>query len=143
MNLETRKPGEELGHRALTEQIIGTAMRVHDEPGPGFLESIYEEALAVELRFRGLTFERQRAVPLFYRNYPIGEHRLDLLVEAKVVVELKAVSTLENIHFAIVRSYLKALGLKDGLLINFSSTRLLIKRVGREYHPHTEEKITL
>ena len=143
MNLETRKPGEELGQLELTERIIGAAVRVHRELGPGFLESIYEEALAVELRLLGLAVERQKPVPLFYRGHPIGEHRLDLLVDSKVILELKAISALENIHFAIVRSYLKALGLSDGLLLNFAATRLVVKRVGREYHPRTTEEINL
>jgi GxxExxY protein len=143
MNLETRKPGEELGNRALTERIIGAAVCVHRELGPGFLESIYEEALSVELRLLGLTFERQKPVPIFYRGQPVGEHRLDLLIESKVVDELKAIGALENIHFAVVRSYLKALGLCDALLLNFAGTRLVVKRVGREYHPHDEEEISL
>jgi GxxExxY protein len=143
MNLETRKPGKELGNRVLTERTIGAAVRVHRELGPGFLESIYEEALSVELRLLGVTFERQKPVPIFYRGHPIGEHRLDLLVESQVVVELKAISGLENIHFAIVRSYLKALGLRDALLLNFAGTRLVVKRVGREYRPQSEEEISL
>ena len=143
MNLETRKPREELGNRALTERIIGAALRIHSELGPGFLESIYEEALAVELRLLGLAFERQKPVPIFYRGQPIGEHRLDLLVQGCVVVELKAIAALENIHFAIARSYLKALGLNDGLLLNFAATRLVIKRIGREYRPHSPEDISL
>jgi len=143
MNLETRKPGEELGNRDLTERIIGAAVRVHRELGPGFLESIYEEALAHELRLLGLQFERQKPLPIFYRGHPVGEHRLDLLVEAAVIVELKAVSTLENIHFAVVRSYLKALGLADALLLNFAGTRLAVKRVGREYQPKDMEEIGL
>lgn len=135
MNLETRKPGRDLGNRELTERIIGTAVRVHTGLGPGFLESIYEEALAVELRLLGLQFERQKPVPIFYRGHAVGEHRLDLLVERSVVVELKAIAALENVHFATVRSYLKALGLKDALLLNFNATRLIVKRVGREYTP--------
>ncbi len=143
MNLETRKPGEELGNRALTERIIGAAVRVHRELGPGFLESIYEEALSVELRLLELTFERQKPVPIFYRGHPVGEHRLDLLIESQVVLELKATSGLDKIHFAVVRSYLKALGLRDALLLNFAGTRLVVKRVGREYHPHNEEEISL
>ena len=143
MNQETRKPGNELGNRDLTEHIIGAAIRVHTELGPGFLESIYEEALAVELRLLGLSFERQKPVPIFYRGHPIGEHRLDLLVQSSIVVELKAISALENIHFATVRSYLKALGLNDGLLLNFAVTRLVVKRVGREYHPRSPEEISL
>ncbi len=117
----------------LIERVIGAAIRVHTELGPGFLESLYEEALAVELRALGIQFDRQKPVPIFYRAQPIGEHRVDLLVEGTVVLELKATSALEKIHFAIVRSYLKALGLSDGLLFNFAATRLTIKRVGREF----------
>ena len=143
MNQEVRKPGNELGFRDFTDQIIGAAIRVHTELGPGFLESLYEEALAVELRLLGLPFERQKPVPIFYRGHAIGEHRLDLLVQSSVVVELKAISALENIHFAIVRSYLKALGLSDGLLLNFAATRLVVKRIGREYHPRSPEEIGL
>ena len=140
MNLEARNPGKELGNYALTERIIGAAIRVHSELGPGFLESIYEEALSVELRLLDLRFERQKPVPIFYRAQPIGEHRVDLLVEGSIVVELKATSALEKVHFAILRSYLKALGLSDGLLFNFAATRLTIKRVGREFHSHPIEE---
>ncbi len=140
MNLETRKPGKGLGNVELTDRILNAAIRVHTELGPGFLESLYEEALAVELRFLGIQFERQKPVPVFYRAQPIGEHRVDLLVEQKIVVELKAIATLEKIHFAILRSYLKALGLSDALLLNFATTRLTIKRVGREFHAHATEK---
>ncbi len=143
MNLEAKKPREELGNRALTERIIGAALRVHSELGPGFLESIYEEALSIELRLLGLVVERQKLVPIFYREQAIGEHRVDLLIQSQVVVELKAISALENIHFATVRSYLKALGLGDGLLLNFAATRLVVKRVGREYHPRNPEDISL
>ncbi|HEY3661901.1 MAG TPA: GxxExxY protein [Chthoniobacterales bacterium] len=143
MNLEARKPGDELENRALREQIIDAAVRVHRELGPGFLESIYEEALSVELRLLGLPFERQKPVPVFYRGHAIGEHRLDLLVDSRIVVELKAISALENVHFAIVRSYLKALGLTDALIFNFAATRLIVKRVGREYHPHQLEDFSL
>ncbi len=132
-----------MGNRALTERIIGAAVRVHQELGPGFLESIYEEALSIELRLLGLCVERQKPVPIFYRGHPVGEHRLDLLINSAVVIELKAVGALENIHFAIVRSYLKALGLTDALLLNFAATRLIVKRVGREYHPHKNEAIIL
>jgi GxxExxY protein len=89
----------------------------------------------------GIAFERQKLLPIFYREHLIGEHRLDLVVEGKVIVELKAISNLEDIHYAIVRSYLKAANLADALLLNFATMRLLVKRVGREYHPklHHEE----
>jgi GxxExxY protein len=140
MNLETRKPEKAAGNEALIERVIGAAIRVHTELGPGFLESLYEEALAIELRALGIQFERQKPVPIFYRAQPIGEHRVDLLVEQSVVVELKAISELEKVHFAVLRSYLKALGLSDGLLFNFAATRLTIKRVGREFHSRPIEE---
>jgi len=125
----------ELHNKHLTERIIFAAIRVHTELGPGFLEAMYEEALAIELTAAGLAFERQTLLPVFYREHLIGEHRLDFLVEGKVIVELKAISALEDIHFAIVRSYLKAANLQDALVLNFASVRLIVKRVGREYHP--------
>jgi GxxExxY protein len=133
----------ESGNRELSDQIIGAAIRVHKELGPGFLESIYEEALAIELRLLRLQFERQKPVPIFYRGHAVGEHRVDLLIEGVVVVELKAVTEFEPIHFAILRSYLKALGLSDALLLNFADTQLAIKRVGREYNPASTEEIIL
>ena len=125
----------EIRNKPLTDRIIGAAIRVHKELGPGFLESMYEEALAIEFAAAGISFERQKLLPVFYREHLIGEHRLDFLVEWKVILELKAISALEDIHFAIVRSYLKAANLDDALLLNFASTRLTVKRVGREYHP--------
>ncbi len=131
MNQESKKAGRALRDVQITEQIIAAAIRVHRSLGPGFLESIYEEALAVEFALSGIQFVRQYTVPLFYRDHQIGEHRLDFLVEGKIVVELKAVSRLEDIHFAIGRSYLKAISLQDGLLFNFATTPLTIKRFCR------------
>ena len=133
----------ELQNKPLTERIIAAAIRVHKELGPGFLEAMYEEALAIELTAAGLTFERQKLWPVFYREHLIGEHRLDFLVEQKVILELKAISALEDIHFAIVRSYLKAAGLSDALLLNFATPQLTVKRVGREYHPMNKEDVIL
>src|SRR5438045_8335860 len=121
MNKENRKAGKILRDSEITEPIIAAAIRVHRELGPGFLESIYELALAVEFALSGIQFIRQHPVPLFYRDHQVGEHRLDFLVEGKIVVELKAVSELEDIHFAIGRSYLKATNLQDGLLFNFAT----------------------
>jgi GxxExxY protein len=118
-----------LAHEDLTSQIIACAIEVHKALGPGFLESIYETALAIELRCAGMRIEQQKTIPLTYRQTPTGEHRLDLLVEDKIVVELKAISALEDIHFAIVRSYLKAARLEHGLLLNFATMPLTIKRV--------------
>jgi GxxExxY protein len=143
MNLETTKPGMGLGNFELSERVIAAAIRVHKELGPGFLESMYEEALAIELAHAGISFEKQKLLPVFYREHVIGEHRLDLLVEGKLILELKAISQLEKIHFAIVRSYLKASNLEDALLLNFASTRLVVKRVGREYHPDSASEVIL
>jgi len=115
-----------------TEQIIGAALVVHRSLGPGFLESAYEEALAIEFGQQQIPFERQKVVPVYYHEQVVAEHRLDFLVAASVVLELKAIAALEDIHFAIVRSYLKATGLNSGLLLNFATMPLTIKRVGRE-----------
>jgi GxxExxY protein len=134
MNLETMKPGSSLQNSELTDRIIAAAIRVHRELGPGFLEALYEEALAVEFAASGIQFERQKPVGLYYRDQHIGEHRLDFLVEGIVVVELKAISALEDIHFATVRSYLKACKLETGLLLNFAAPTLTVKRVGREFY---------
>ncbi len=133
MNQESRKAGKELQDADVTHRIIGAAIRVHRALGPGFLESVYEEALAVEFALTGIQFVRQKTVPLFYKDHQIGEHRLDFLVEGRVVVELKAIRCLEDIHFAIGRSYLKATNLHDGLLLNFATTPLTIKRFCREH----------
>jgi GxxExxY protein len=132
MSEESRKAGNALRDSELTESIIAAAIAVHREPGPGFLETVYEQALAVEFALRGIAFVRQKSIPLFYRDHQIGEHRIDFLVEYKIVVELKAIEALEKVHFAIVRSYLKATGLSDGLILNFSSMPLTVKRVRRE-----------
>ena len=132
MNQESRKVGRELRNHAITERIIAAGIRVHRELGPGFLESVYEEALAVEFALSGLQFVRQKPIALFYKDHQIGEHRLDFLVEDQIVVELKAISALEDIHFAIGRSYLKATQLQDGLLLNFATAPLTIKRFCRE-----------
>src|SRR5947208_16715316 len=121
---ESRKAGKNLRDSKLTEQIIACAIRVHRALGPGFLESVYEEALAVEFALGGIQFIRQHPVPLFYRDHQIGEHRLDFLVEGKIIVELKAISRLEDIHFAIGRSYLKATNLDAGLIFNLPTASL-------------------
>jgi GxxExxY protein len=132
MSEESRNAGTDLKDGGVTREVIGAAIAVHTELGPGFLESVYEQALAVEFAIRGIAFVRQKPIPLFYRDHQIGERRLDFLIEEKIVVELKAIEHLENVHFAIVRSYLKAANLSDGLILNFSSMPLTVKRVRRE-----------
>jgi GxxExxY protein len=113
----------------LSNKIIGAAIEVHRELGPGFLESIYEEALKVEFMEHGLRYDAQKEIKIMYLNVEVGLHRLDLLVEKQIIVELKAVKELTDIHFAQLRSYLKATGLKVGLLFNFAKPTLEIKRV--------------
>src|SRR5436305_3248277 len=142
MNKESRNAGKNLRDAEITQQIIAAAIRVHRELGPGFVESIYEEALAVEFALSGIQFIRQHSIPLFYRDHQIGEHRLDFLVEGKIIVELKAITELEDIHFAIGRSYLKATNLDDGLLLNFATASLTIKRFCRE-RPLENEDVDL
>ena len=132
MNQENRKAGKALRNSQITDSIIAAAIRVHRALGPGFLESVYEEALAVEFALCGIQFVRQKPVTLFYKDHQVGEHRLDFVVDEKIVLELKAVSALEDIHFAIGRSYLKATNLDDGLLLNFATPAPTIKRFCRE-----------
>jgi GxxExxY protein len=110
---------------ALTEKIIGAAIEVHRLLGPGLLESIYEDALCVEFELRGIRFERQVDVDVLYKGHTIRGQRLDLLVEKQVVVELKSLTKLPDVAKAQVLSYLKATGLKRGLLINFGLPRLI------------------
>ena len=114
---------------ALSGKIIEAAISVHRELGPGFLESVYESAMKVALRHRGIVYQVQHEVTVFFEDEEVGVHRLDLIVEEQVVVELKAVKALEDIHFAQVKSYLKATRLKVGLLFNFNAPTLAIKRV--------------
>lgn len=125
---------------SLTEAIIGDAIEVHRELGPGLLESTYEACLAALLLRRGLQVKRQVAMPLTFRGESIDcGYRLDLLVERRVVVELKAVAKLEPVHMAQMMTYLKLSGCVVGLLINFNVTRLTdgIRRVVRGYREPT------
>lgn len=101
------------------QRVIGAAIEVHRHLGPGYLESIYEEALAIEFRLRGIPFERQKPVDVLYKGQAVGEGRLDFLVAGQLVVELKTVDAFAPIHHAQVLSYLKATGLELGLLLNF------------------------
>jgi len=131
-NQEIRKSGrrDHFEHRELNGYVIEAAFQVHKTLGPGFLESFYEEALCIELSERGLEFERQKPIQIEYKGKSIGQHRLDLLVGNSLIVELKTVESLEAIHFAVVRSHMKALDLNSGLILNFSTMPLTVKRVG-------------
>ncbi len=113
----------------LSGRILHAAVRVHRALGPGYLESIYHGAMRLALDREGLRFENEAEVRIFYDGVEIGTHHLDLLVERQIVVELKAVKSLEDVHYAQVRSYLKATGLHVGLLLNFNAPVLVSKRV--------------
>lgn len=116
----------------ISEKIIGCAIRVHKALGPGLLESSYLECLYYELHKSGLKVEKQKALPLIYNEVKLEiGYRLDLLVEGKVVVELKAIEALNDIHTAQVITYLKLSGCKLGLLMNFNVLRLIdgLKRI--------------
>ena len=113
----------------LSRDIIGAAVRVHKVLGPGFLEYIYEEALKVEFTGIGFHHDSQKEIKIMYQGVEIGTHRLDLVVESQIIIEIKAVKELADVHFAQLRSYLKATGLKVGLLLNFSKPTLEVKRI--------------
>lgn len=115
----------------LTYQIIGAAMEVHRTLGPGLLESVYEEALCIELQDRKISYERQKPAGIFYKGRAIGDLRLDILVADLIVVELKSVEHLKPIHTAQTLTYLKIMKKPLGLLINFNVTVLKtgIKRI--------------
>ena len=121
-----------LNDRELTSNIIAAARKVHRDLGPGFLESLYEEAFCIKLDWFQISIERQKRVPIYYRGRGISEHRLDLFLDNLVVIELKSVKALEDIHFTMVRSYMKATHVESGHLFNFATMPLTIKRVGRE-----------
>ena len=112
----------------LTHQIIGCAMKVHNTLGNGFQEVIYQRALAIELKKAGIAFRREQEMTIYYDGYEIGTRRVDFLVDEKVMVELKAVSQLEDAHWAQTINYLEAYGLEVGLLINFGAKKLEFKR---------------
>src|SRR5687767_3258084 len=118
-------------HDPLTEHIISCAMSVHRALGPGLMEATYEEALCLELTAEGLPFTRQIGVPVFYRGHVIGEYRPDLVVESRVVVEIKSVERLIGVHQAQVLAYMRVLNVPVGLLLNFNGEvlRTGIKRL--------------
>lgn len=121
----------ELKYKDITEKIIGASFEVHKFLGNGFQEVIYQRALAWELSIAGLSFAREIEQEIFYKEFqePIGTRRADFVVEGKVLVELKAIIELEDVHMAQVLNYLKAYKLDVGLLINFGSKSLTFKRL--------------
>lgn len=116
-------------HADLTRRIIGCAMHVHSTLGNGFQEVIYQRALAIELGEAGLGFSREHEMEIHYRGQPIGTRRVDFFVEDRIMVEIKALIQLEDVHLAQAMNYLEAYGLEIGLLINFGAKSLQYKRV--------------
>ncbi len=126
----------ELKYKDITEKIIGAAMKVHATLGNGFQEVIYQRALAIEMRYAKLSFEREYNMKIYYRDEEIGERRVDFFVEGKIMVELKAIVHLEDVHLAQAKNYLEAYNMEIGLLINFGSTSLQFKRlINQKYEP--------
>ena len=123
-----------------TEAIIESIIRVHRVLGPGFLESVYRRALLVELKKRGMDVETEKEIVLYCEGEEIGVHRLDLLVEGSVIVELKTVAALSKAHYAQVRSYLKATGLKVALLVNFAREKADFRRIQNEGKEEAERR---
>lgn len=119
----------EIVYPELSYRVMEAVFAVHKELGPGFVESVYENALMEEFRSKGLKFENQKNVTVKYKGKKIGGHKLDLLIEDKIALELKAVEFFCAHHKAQLLSYLKATGYKLGILVNFSKARIEYKRI--------------
>lgn len=118
-----------LKYRKLTKQVIKEFYNVYNELGTGFLESIYENALAIALRDAGLNIETQYAIPVYFRDIQVGKFRADIIVENKVILELKAVNKLQRVHEAQLLNYLKATHIEIGLLLNFGDEPNFKRRI--------------
>ncbi|MCK4543131.1 MAG: GxxExxY protein [Spirochaetales bacterium] len=114
---------------SVSEKIIGAAYKISNTLGSGFLEKVYENALAHELRKDGMKIEQQKSIKVYYDNMVVGDYFADLIVDETIIVELKTAKHIDNIHLAQTLNYLKATGLKLGLIINFGKPRVEIKRV--------------
>ena len=119
----------EILYKELSYQIVGAAMEVHNVLGPGFLEAVYEEALAHELDLRKIPFERQKRLSVFYKGRNVGDYIADMVVGDKIILELKAVTALNKIHEVQAHNYLAATGLRLAILINFGAGSLQHRRV--------------
>lgn len=125
-------------HEDITHKIIGCAMKVHSTLGNGFQEVIYQRALAIEMEKQGLGFKREMEMSIFYEGIDIGTRRVDFFVEDSIMVELKALIKLEEVHLAQAMNYCQAYNLPIGLLINFGAKSLEFKRVYNVSHPENK-----
>lgn len=116
-------------HEELTHKIIGCAMEVHKYFGNGFQEKIYQRALAIELQYAGIKYKREKEMDILYRERHVGTRRVDFFVENTIMVEIKAVIQLEDVHLAQAMNYVEAYKMEIGLLINFGNKSLQFKRV--------------
>ncbi len=130
-------------HEELTHKIIGCAMKVHSTLGNGFQEVIYQRALAIEMAKQNLSFQREMEMGIFYEGEHIGTRRVDFFVEEEIMVELKALINLEDVHLAQAMNYCQAYNLPIGLLINFGSKSLQFKRVYNVNHPENKSELGL
>lgn len=128
-------------HEEITHKIIGCAMKVHSILGNGFQEVIYQRALAIEMQKQGLGFQREMEMNIFYEGRDIGTRRVDFFVEENIMVELKALISLEDVHLAQAMNYCQAYNLPIGLLINFGGKSLTFKRVYNVNHPENKDYI--
>ncbi|MCC6601319.1 MAG: GxxExxY protein [Crocinitomicaceae bacterium] len=128
-------------YEEITHKIIGCAMKVHSTLGNGFREVIYQRALAIEMKKQGLNFQREMEMTIFYEGIDIGTRRVDFFVEDNIMVEIKAVIKLEDVHLAQAMNYCQAYHLPIGLLINFGSKSLEFKRVYNLTHPENKEYV--
>ncbi|MHC5095711.1 MAG: GxxExxY protein [Planctomycetota bacterium] len=120
---------EELIHKELVYEVVGCAMKVHRELGYSFLEKVYENSMMVLLNKKSIKAKQQFPVPVHFENVIVGEYFADFMIEDKILVELKTVEKIANVHFAQVLNYLKATGIKLGLLINFGPRKLEYERI--------------
>ena len=126
---ECRMKGIKHEFENLSNEIISTAIEVQSILKSGFIESIYHNAMIKELTLRGIQFETEKTIEIFYKGEKVGEHRIDLIVNEEIIVELKCVKEISDAHISQVLSYLNATGIHTGLILNFSKSKIDIKRV--------------
>jgi len=126
-------------YKEITEKIIGSAMKVHSTLGNGFQEVIYQRALAIEMELNSLKFKREKEMPIYYREQKIGTRRVDFFVEKLIMVEIKAITKLEDVHLAQALNYLEAYNMEIGLLINFGAKSLEFKRLHNSLNRYSQD----